>query len=202
MKRSLKLSFCEQVLYKQAISQLCKTEEWNSEYVSATKTAFSIWEPDWRLASFCMSTKDSFYLGKQIPTFHLEHSGVWFLKFFSTEVHVTNSLQLCYTTAGTDTNTPVLLPKHTARAMASPQGDPMLSGGVLSLGSLFLKVRNRLRETHRKLSMPLFLFNEESHVQPDFPRKKSTWSWSLSAERIKNHRHFQLLRIKYSYFIL
>lgn len=137
MKRALKLSFYEQVLQKQVISELCETGEWNSKYMNTIKTAFSIWQPGWRVACFYMPTKDSFYLEKQTPAFHLKHTGICFLKFFPTEIHVTNSLQLCHTTE-TDTSTPTdtFSPKHTERAMASPQGCPKLSSAVLSLGHI------------------------------------------------------------------
>jgi len=91
----------------------------------------------------------------------------------------------------------------TQRAMTSPQGCPTLSSSVLrACISLSPKVRYRLRETPRTVIMPLFFFTKESHVQPDFPCKKSTWSWSPSAEWLKNHRYFQPLKIQYSYFIL
>lgn len=87
-KRALKLSFYEQVLQNQANSQLCGIGEWNSKYINKIKRAFSIGQADWILTYFYMTKKD---LGGGEPSISLE-------AIFSTEIHVTNSLQSCYFT--------------------------------------------------------------------------------------------------------
>lgn len=107
--------------------------------------------------------------------------------------YVTNLLQLCYTT-DTDTNTPTFSSKHTERTIASPQS-PHTYQVLLSAWfthsrahiSLSHKVRNRLKEIPRKLSILLFFCTKGSRVQPDSPHKMSTWLWSLSEEQIQNH---------------
>lgn len=204
-EKVLKLSCYEQVLQNQAISQLCETGQLHFKYISTKNTTFSIWLPNWRLTYFCMHTKESFYLRKEISVFHLKYLEVWFLKYFPTEINVTKSLWLWYST-----NTHMLSPKNT-RAMASSKSCPMLSGAVLSLGLALQsthqplpKRRNKLRENPRKLRMTMFFFAKETHIHPDLPHKKSKWSWWLSAEWFKNSAntilYFKIAIVNFIYY--